>query len=199
VRQARSGDQHVISSRLPLIGQDASRRFPHPSFSAIARYCVADLSACREPYSNARPASAAVRAQRCLQHQIGSDRSAAGGSDTKKIGANPEPFEPGGHKADPDRGGASRRQAAVSGRQAFTAFGAARSQDSAAGGRRHPRPEAVATLANKLTGLVSALHRAASDLTSLSSGAGYIMKRPGMSQQGGNTKHAMSGAVATER
>ena len=61
-------------------------------------------------------------------------------------------------RADVARGTALRRSRNSSGRQALAALRAARREHAATARRRHPGTEAMAALADKLAGLVSALH-----------------------------------------
>src|SRR4051794_33860089 len=165
---AGAGDQHVIGPGPPIACQKLTGRFPQPALCPVAQNRVADLAAGRKTDPHRRAVDAG-RARRRLQHQAGTHRAAAGRCDTEKIGAGLQSYKAARHcvlTGGPRRvpspasagSGAAESRKARSGRQALAPFGPARSDDAAAAGSRHPRPKAVAALANKPTRLVSAFH-----------------------------------------
>jgi hypothetical protein len=156
--RARPSDQHVVSPWPPVMGQDAGRGFAQPSLRAVASHGITDFSARREPNPHARSAGATARLRCCLQNQTRSGRPATGSSHPKEIGPHLKLLEPSGHRvsANCERPGVSRGQT-------LATFCPARRQNPAACHGCHPRPEPVATLANELARLVSALHGTDSD------------------------------------
>jgi hypothetical protein len=179
--RGRPGDQHVVGPRPPVTWQDAGRGFAQPSLRAVAGHGITDFSGRREPNPHARRSGAPTRLRCCLQNQTRSGSPETGGSYAKEIGPDLKLLEPSGHRvrADCERPGISRGQT-------LAALCAARRQNPAACHGCHPRPEPVATLANELARLVSALHGTDSDYgislgrRRLYSGAARVsQRRPG--------------------
>ena len=162
VDRGRARNQHIIGPRPSVTRQDRSRGTPQPPFGTVAGYSVADLPACSEPHTHSCTAARLRWPQRGLQDKTRRCRSAASGSDTQEIGAGLERYKPAARRI---RGRQGSELAKVSGSRGETlaALCPPGRQHPTAGDGRHACPEPVATLANEIAGLVSALHDTGSE------------------------------------
>jgi hypothetical protein len=164
-------DDDVIGTRLSAARQHLGGNRTQSPLGPIANHRITDLSACGKADPYRLTTISLGRTAYGLQDEPRSHSPAAFGGNTKKIGSVLQPYKAARHQY-PHRGKRARflpraghrvGAAEASGGETLAALRAARRQHPATARGRHSRTKAVATLADELARLVSALHGAGSN------------------------------------